>query len=190
MLSHDESSESSPFSLAYLARHVFEDGHAYRGGLLVVNERGQPLEFRCTSPIRPNAVQSTLYGESLHPYMALELVGKPLLGTAREGFNLLLVREEWFLNLRETSDTAVVLLRRQGEQLSGRGAEDAASLVDSPKGRFDPLVVTSFSSAGDDVNVALPLLEICARYFDPLEPFDRVERALEKVHDDQTLEDR
>lgn len=30
------------------------------GGLLVTDKRGKPLEFRCTSPIRPNQVQRIL----------------------------------------------------------------------------------------------------------------------------------
>jgi hypothetical protein len=121
--------------------------------------------------------------------MAVELVGKPLLTGAREKYNLVLVREPWFLNNRQYSTTALVCVRRQGEE-TGTGAGVAASLVDSPTGRFDPVVVTAFSEASDDVNVAMPFLEAAARSFDPLEPFQRIERALEKVHEEQTLDGR
>ena len=92
---------SSDVHIAYLSRNEFEDGKAYRGGILVVDALGRPLEFRCTSPVRPNAVQRTLYGGALEPYMLVELMGKPLLSNLRECFDILVVDEPSFLNLRD-----------------------------------------------------------------------------------------
>ena len=64
--------------LAFVTLSEVEDG-VLRGGILVTDAHGKPVEFRCTSPIRPNTVQRTLYGGTLMPHIAVELVGKPLI---------------------------------------------------------------------------------------------------------------
>ena len=51
-------------NLAFVALAEVEEG-VLRGGILVTDAQGKPVEFRCTSPIRPNAVQRTLYGGTL-----------------------------------------------------------------------------------------------------------------------------
>lgn len=189
----DDSTDRPPSDvhIAYLSRHEFDDGKAYRGGILVVDAHGRPLEFRCTSPIRPNSVQRTLYGGTLEPYMLVELMGKPLLSNLRECFNILVVDEPSFLNLREHCDQAMLFVRRQGVEL---GAETAGSdagasvLVDSPSGRFDPVVAQAFRKYAGDAAAALPILEKASDHFDPLEPFERILRALEKVHEEKTLD--
>ena len=33
----------------------------------LTDDLGKPLEFRCTAPVKPNAVQRTLYGQTLFP---------------------------------------------------------------------------------------------------------------------------
>ena len=189
------SSDSGPtapveFKLAYLSRCTFEDGKAYRGGILVVDSRGAPLEFRCTSAIRPNPVQRTLYGDSLDPYMQIELVGKPLLSAVRESFDILVVDDQWLLNIRQQCDRSVVLARRQGAEFSGASGGDrgSASLVDSPSGRFDPVVVEAPEGTPGDMSSAMSVLERAAVTFDPLEPFQRIHLALEKVHEQKALD--
>src|SRR5438034_1245608 len=48
------------------------------GGYLVLNESGRPLEFHCTTPIKPNRAQQILYGPTLEPYLFGEQIGKAL----------------------------------------------------------------------------------------------------------------
>lgn len=177
--------------IAYLSRGEFEDGKAHRGGILIVDGHGRPLEFRCTSPIRPNPVQRTLYGGSLEPYMLVELIGKPLLSNVRESFTILVVDEPAFLNLREHCDQPMLFVRRQGVELRGEaGGSDAGAsvLVDSPSGRFDPVVAQAFRKYAGDAASALPILERASDHFDPLEPFDRILQALKKVHEEKELD--
>ena len=177
--------------IAYLARSSFEDGRAYRGGALVLDGDGKPLEFRCTSPIRPNPVQRTLYGASLEPYMLVQLIGKPLLSSLRESFLLVLVNEPAFLNLRAHTTQPVLFVRRQGIALDGttaRPEQGTSLLVDSPTDVFDPVVVEAFREHAADREQARPLLESISARYDPLEPFERVLRALQKVHDEKTVD--
>jgi hypothetical protein len=49
------------------------------GGLLVTNAWGRPLEFRMTSAVQPNRVQTILYGPALPGFLAGELLGKTLI---------------------------------------------------------------------------------------------------------------
>lgn len=55
------------------------DGGGFVGGILVTNQLGRPLEFQCTSPVKPNRTQVILYGPTLAPFVYSELIGKTLL---------------------------------------------------------------------------------------------------------------
>lgn len=177
--------------IAYLARGEFEDGKVSRGGILIVDVRGIPLEFRCTSPIRPNAVQRITYGDSLIPHIAVEMIAKPLLSGVRESFRLILVNDPSLLNLREHFEIPTVYVRRQGDDIGGAShevEEESGVLLDSDAGRFDPVVIETFRQHTADTNVARPALEGAGQHFDIVEPFDRIKRALEKVHEEKTLD--
>src|ERR671910_2591546 len=54
-------------------------GGGYIGGLLVTNRFGRPLEFQCTTPVKPNRTQEILYGPTLVPFVLGELIGRTLL---------------------------------------------------------------------------------------------------------------
>ena len=73
-----ESESNNKKRLAFLGYSEFDKG--YRGGILVTDEWGKRVEFRCTAPVRPNPVQRTLYGRTLLPHIAVELIGAPLRG--------------------------------------------------------------------------------------------------------------
>lgn len=189
-----ESGDVNPLDdlhIAYLARGEFEDGKASRGGILIVDARGLPLEFRCTSPIRPNPVQRITYGDSLIPYIAVELIAKPLLRGVRESFGLILVNDPSFLNLREHFEYPTVYVRRQGDDLGGAGHEveqESGVLLDPDAGRFDPVVIETFRQHKADTQAAHPALERVGQHLDILEPFERIKRALDKVHEEKTLD--
>ncbi|MEQ8848128.1 hypothetical protein [Botrimarina sp.] len=55
----------------------------YTGGLLVVCDRGRPLEFHCTEPVQPSHAQQILYGPTLKDYLCGELIGGALLAKAK-----------------------------------------------------------------------------------------------------------
>lgn len=69
----------SGLRLAFLSRASFDNGLVSHGGILVTDGETKPLEFRCTSPIRPSSLQKVLYGKTLDGHMALELIGLPLI---------------------------------------------------------------------------------------------------------------
>jgi hypothetical protein len=53
-------------------------GTGFVGGLLVTNQLGRPLEFQCTTPVKPNRTQEILYGPTLNSFVCAELIGKTL----------------------------------------------------------------------------------------------------------------
>jgi hypothetical protein len=54
--------------------------HGFFGGYLVLDELGRPLEFHCTTPIKPNRAQEILYGPTLESFIYGEQIGHTLLG--------------------------------------------------------------------------------------------------------------
>jgi hypothetical protein len=73
-----ESESNNKKRLAFLWYSEFDKG--YRGGIPAADEWGKRVEFRCTAPFRPNPLQRTLYGRTLLPHIAVELIGAPLRG--------------------------------------------------------------------------------------------------------------
>ncbi len=53
------------------------------GGYLVLNTTGRPLEFQCTTPIKPSRAQEILYGETLEPFLYGEQIGQTLLNRSK-----------------------------------------------------------------------------------------------------------
>jgi len=95
---------------------------SFVGGLLVTDRFGRPLEFQCTTPVKPNRTQELLYGPTLVPFILGELLGKALMDRISVKPSLLLTSRQEMLTLR-TKITAPVVF----DEASSRGAEERAS---------------------------------------------------------------
>ncbi len=93
------SSLQESFRLGFLAA-VEEGERGVVGGLLVTNKFGRPLEFQCTTPVKPNRTQQILYGPTLRPYLLAEVVGKTLVEKIGVKPHLVLVESAELLELR------------------------------------------------------------------------------------------
>ena len=175
--------------MAFLILAEVEDG-VLRGGILVTDAHGKPVEFRCTSPIRPNAVQRTLYGGTLRPHIAIELVGKPLVQAVQASPDVVLVQQEEFLSLRTRCEKPLLLARRQGEgmQLSEESAKSQSEeVLSSASGKFAPVVVTCHWDYPDDIVQCKEGLGWMFSNCDLVEPFERVKTALATLHEQGVL---
>src|SRR5713226_6672745 len=131
--------------LAFLSYVETEKGLAGRGAALVTDHVTKPLEFRCTTPIKPNPVQRTLYGETLRSYIATDLVGHPLIDAIQEKPQVVIVQDLSFLDLRPKIPHYLVCLGKQGEQFRAssmnhpkqESADPGLLVCDS--GKFQPL---------------------------------------------------
>lgn len=162
------------------------DGKGYLGALLVTDDLGKPEEFRVTYPVKPTLLQRQLYGESLVPYVGVELCGKPLYKTATNKLELLMVSSMIFLPVSQAADCRVACLERMGDtmKLSDEAGGPPAhhGTLRSHSGRFQPLAVTYPLDYTDDERAeAYGLLERFFSSVDLMEPFDRIKVATEAL---------
>jgi hypothetical protein len=147
-----------------------EEGGAF-GGYLLVNLAGRPLEFHCTTPVKPNRAQEILYGESLVPYLYGELIGAALVKKSK-------LQPAWIL----TDQTPVLSIRESVDVLVGCLVESAVDelTVSDPIQLGGTQVVTSARYRKD-----LPKIEAIwrehTREFDLWEPFERIRSAIQEA---------
>ena len=79
---------------------VQQETNGFVGGYLVTNSWGRPLEFRLSSAVQPNKVQTILYGDTLHRYLCGEVIGKTLLDKTPTPVLWVLVDNPMTLDLR------------------------------------------------------------------------------------------
>jgi hypothetical protein len=176
--------------VAYLGHSEFEDGEAIRGAILVADEWGKPLEFRCTAPVRPTSMQRTLYGKSLLPHVLTELIGKPLLASLREKPVVVLITDPAYFDVREKITTPVLrLAKANGEQEKTEGAGKSKFVtITSAAGKFPALEIEPHWKYGNDVEVTGERLRDLFGRWDLHEPFQRLVQGLKYVHDEGVLE--
>ncbi len=179
--------------LAFLSYVETEKGLTGRGAVLVTDHVTKPLEFRCTSPIKPNPVQRMLYGETLRSYIAIDLVGHPLIDAIQEKPQVVIVQDISFLDLRPKIPYYLVCLSKQGEQFTApstnhpkQEAADPGLLV-CDSGKFQPLTsITHWKHSGELPAILDDLRPVFAAV-DLLEPFTRIEKAVAEVDRQQPL---
>ena len=174
----------------FLAASYFEAGDATRGGFLTTNVATEPLEFRCTSSIRPTKLQQMLYGHMLSEYVLCQLIGIPLFEAAKEKPNLILVNDSVFLAMRPRVTVAVLWLGRhsQAADVLPKDAHLEDYVLTHQSGKFEPIITFTHHEFADELLEARRLLSELTKEHDALEPFDRVDRALEHVHKEKTGE--
>lgn len=174
---------SSSLKLGFLSYCEFRDKKVYCGGILITDEHGKPLEFRATSPVRPNPLQRILYGKRLLPHILLELIGKPLVKAIKETPACFLVKDEDFLRLRESAGRTIIFLRPQGK-IQSSIKQLSSTLLESDD--FKPIVVEGCNP--DEVTEWREKLQGVFKYMDLLEPFERVDKALEEIDKQKILD--
>ena len=108
-------------SIVYFAMRSNLDGEGHIGSALVVDTKGIPLEFRCSVPVRPSAVQLALYGTPIRDYIAFNLCGQPLLESLTRNPGVCLVESEPDLNFQEHVSIPVIYVYRTGSSRESDG---------------------------------------------------------------------
>ena len=184
-------SQNQQVRIAFLGYMEFDNGAAYRGAILITDDWGKPLEFRCTAPVKPNVVQRTLYGQTLMPHILVELIGVPLLQSVQERPELVAIQDTLFFDLRHKTDTPVVRLRRQGSDVKMRGDDERDKpepiVMASDSGKFDPIIMEAHWQFAGDVSFCQERLRELFGRWDLVEPFERLTKGLEYVHQQKVL---
>lgn len=173
--------------LMFLASHNFDSGKAFRGAFLLTDGATKPLEFRCTTPIRPSSLQVVLYGDILEQHMLVELIGKPLIDQAHERPDLIIVNQSGFLALRPHIDYPLVQITKEERIEFSDTNESRFEFLNSPSGRFDPVVITTHSEFVEDKQTAGEILSEIFNHHDLTEPFGRIESAVDQVHQQRSM---
>lgn len=93
--------------LGFMTAVEFGDRN-FVGGLLVTDRFGRPLEFQCTTPVKPNRTQELLYGPTLVPFILGDLLGKALFDRVSVKPTLILTSRVEMLELRSVIDAPVI----------------------------------------------------------------------------------
>ena len=172
------------FRLGFLTA-VEDAERGYVGGLLITNRFGRPLEFQCTSPVKPNRTQQILYGPTLKPYVLGELIGRTLLEKVGVKPHLIMVESLELLTLRSATAIPVASLTTPQNKSdsptrasdksasSGETAEDATNSL-----RLGNESIVFDASHTDDRTEITKYAKLVPADADLREPFERVREAL------------
>lgn len=170
--------------LAFFALYQTSSNDGYLGTVLVTNLHGIPQEFRCTHPVKPTTIQKPLYGDALEPYIGVHLCGVPLFKSIQNLPSLIVVHKEHLLDIRKSLSIPVIHIRRAGEAIDVSSTDKIGSTfkrerIDCATGRFQPIVLTAHPDFNEDATIAKDILDKIFSYLDPIEPFDRMEKAID-----------
>jgi hypothetical protein len=148
----------------------------FLGGLLVTNHLGRPLEFQCTTPVKPNATQKILYGPTLKPFILTELIGRTLFERAEVKPDVILVTDPDLLGLRELIDRPIACLNYSDDVPIVLDAAEEAEWysLGHQKLRFH-------RAHTGDKSVFVRRSHLLPAQADWTEPFERVREALREV---------
>lgn len=148
-------------------------GGAFVGGLLVTNKLGRPLEFQCTTPVKPNRTQEILYGPTLRPFLFAELIGKTLIERLQVSPQLLVVDQAELLGLREHVDLPIACVISKGQQPDDL-ADQTQIALGTKRVRFHP-------DHPEDVETVREQSRQIPGDADTQEPVERVREALQET---------
>lgn len=168
-------------ALAYV-KIVALPGHAFAGGLMVVDGRGLPVDFRYTEPVQPSKVQQVLYGKSLDRHVRQDVIFKHLAGRIEPRPMFVLVDDELLLGLEAAASTVLVLETRLNP------LREVAAV--QPVSEHEFLLQVAETGSPLRLKLAKPdptlervvvegLLEAARQGLDPTEPFGRIRGAVD-----------
>jgi hypothetical protein len=152
---------------------VQQEPAGWAGYYLVTNAWGRPLEFRLSTAVQPNRVQTVLYGPTLTEYLHADVIGKALVEKTSIKPDLIVADTPAVLGLRSRVEIPVVVLRPNGDPIPA----DARGIAHprSSQGLFLPE-----KYAGDEP-VVVARLDTVDPAVDLSEPFVRIREAMSEA---------
>lgn len=167
--------------IGFFALFDTETPDSHVGALLITDEHGIPLEFKCTHAVKPTAIQKTLYGEKLRPYIANALCGAPLLSSAGNKPSVIFVNAHYALGLRQETQIPTLLVKSAGEAINlvkGDSDDSARSRLENSTGTYQPVVIQPHPSFKDDLKELNEQVQTLFNQFDLNEPFERMQKSI------------
>ena len=165
---------SDQLRLGFLAA-VEVEGRGYVGGLLVTNHNGRPLEFQCTTPVKPDRTQEILYGKMLRPWLLGELIGKTLLDRVAIKPDMVVTADPDVLELRNHTDTPVACTSEDAAKV------DAARATSGKTAELGGRRLCFHPGHEDDSSFVKDQSHLLPGQADLEEPLERVNEALNET---------
>lgn len=156
-----------------------------RGAALITDAKGFPIDFARTEPLRPDHLARILYGESFGKYAKEKLILESLLDAVEIQPQLWICKDSDLLSPIKTQGKILTVLLEE----SSHAPLDATGHIESapepgvfmiqvlPNGA--PLRAQFLQNVRpEEVQQAAAILSFAATSMDILEPFDRLEKAL------------
>ena len=163
------SKNQADFRLGFLTA-IETRGGGFVGGLLVSDRFGRPLEFQCTTPVKPNRTQKLLYGPTLVPFVLGELLAKTLIDKVAIKPDVVLTSREEMLEVRRFVDQIVLLAVMESDK----------SVIASTL-RVGAKTFRIHEEFPDDLEAVRRCTSVVSREADLHEPLERVREALEET---------
>lgn len=168
---------------AYFKTMTWGSG-AYAGGLMVVDMRGLPVDFRYTEPVQPTRLQEVLYGKSLDRHMRHDVLFKQLAARIEPKPDWLFVDDDQLLHLQGGARVASLVESRSAplrEVALVQVLSDSEWLVQASETGSPTKFRMYQPGVGEVDKLAQDLVSAASFGMDPVEPFNRVRQALELV---------
>lgn len=167
--------------IGFLALFPTAMPESYVGALLITDENGIPLEFKCTHSVKPTPMQKSLYGKSLLAHIGITLCGLPLLNSISNKPNILIVNTPFLLDIRNKIETPTYYACRVGEiiTLNSESEETDKQRLEKTNGEYQPIVIHSHPHFKNDQNNPNHSLSELFDSFDLVEPFERIQKSIE-----------
>jgi hypothetical protein len=150
------------------------------GGLLLLNDRGRPLEFHCNAPIRPSRTQEILYGATLRPFLLTEAIAVHLVEKCSRAPGAILtdVAELWELD-RQISSLLVWIPSESNRDQPSAGDSFVDHWVRTEIAGQSVGLTRRGTDRREELEAAIGEF---ARRLPLLEPFQRIQQAIEEAH--------
>jgi hypothetical protein len=174
---------SAELSFGFLSTHE-SPVYGHFGGYLIVTPLGRPLEFHCTSPVRPSRAQEILYGPTLQPYLVGEQISGALLKAAKTCPCLILVDTPAMLLARPLAKSPMALVEQQLPLDADHMALAPASSRESDTtrgieaGGYNLILPSGLES---DAHIVAELATQLSKHVDLAEPFGRIHEAIREA---------
>ena len=158
--------------------------HSFAGGLMIVDARGLPLDFRYTDPVVPSRVQQVLYGKALDRHVRQDVIFKHLAEKMEPRPALLLVDDELLLGLSAAVPVVMVLETRLSplrEVAQLQTVSETEYLLQAGETGSPLRLKLGKPEPGLVEKVVEILLEVVAEGLDPVEPFGRIRGAVDTL---------
>lgn len=164
----------------------------YVGGIMITDQHGIPKDFKYTDPVSPTKVQRIIYGSVLEKYIRNHVIVGVLVKEIAAQPAFFVVQQHQLAEIEEANQLPLIALQRtQFASLGDRGAvsrsKENECLVQGYSAPH-PLRVIFGSITPTSQDTMIKDLVALTRHMDPVEPLERLEKALKSICLDKNLD--